>query len=166
MTSLSVSAASPPLYPPSQFSHTIINSTSVSLTWEVPANYSANEITGFSLVYKTNVGQVIPVDTDIGPEVRSTEVTDLTPGSTYTFRLSLLNQFGVGPSRNITVTLPGGEEEIRKSNIRNEFMLKLTHGHYRFITVNHPFTRAMRSPRERCGLHDISIVTVVKIASM
>ena len=113
---LFLSAASPPSHPPSQLSHTVINSTTVYLTWEVPENYSSNDITGFSLVYKTSVGQVIPVDTNIGPEVRSIEVTDLLPGARYTFRLSLLNQHGAGPSRNLTITLPGGGEQLGKSN--------------------------------------------------
>lgn len=100
-----------------------INSTAVQLTWVAPNNMGPNEITGYSLSYQTAVGQVIPVDLDIGPDQRSFVVTDLEPGRTFTFRLSAKNVHGTGHPANSTVRLPGGEQELGMEVFHNIIML-------------------------------------------
>lgn len=80
--------------------------------WSPPNNTNPNDITGYSLFYKTSVGQVISVDMYIGPEERSAMITGLQPGRMYTFRVAANNTFGAGTPANFTLTLPGGEEEL------------------------------------------------------
>ena len=60
--------------------------------------------------YKTSAGQIFVVDERIGVEQRTYEVINLEAGMTYTFNLAAVNAFGAGPSANLTITLPGGEE--------------------------------------------------------
>lgn len=107
-------AGSPPPEPPAQLTGAVINSTSVELTWVAPNNQGPNEITGYTLSYKTSVGQIVVVDESIGVEQTTYEVFNLQAGMTYTFRLAAVNVFGAGPSANLTITLPGGEGEKGK----------------------------------------------------
>ena len=110
----SLLAGSPPPEPPAQLMGAVINSTSVELMWVAPSNQGPNEITGYTLSYKTSVGQIITVDENLGVEQRTYEVIDLEAGMTYTFRVAAVNMFGAGPLANLTLTLPGKEVDKRK----------------------------------------------------
>lgn len=96
--------------------------------WAAPNSTNLDAITGYCLSYKTNVGQVIPVEADIGRNQSSIVVTDLQPGMTYTFRLCARNVYGAGPSTNLTVQLPGGEGEKGKG-ISQAVMYQLIYSH-------------------------------------
>ena len=120
--------ASPPTELPSHLSYTVVNPTSILLMWAAPNTTNLGEITGYCLSYKTNVGQVIPVNTDIRPNQSSIVVTDLRPGRTYTFRLCAKNVYGAGPSANLTIQLPAAEAEKGKG-ISQTVMYQLACSH-------------------------------------
>ena len=152
-------AGSPPPEPPAQLTGAVINSTSIELTWVAPTNLGPNEITGYTLSYKTSVGQIVVVNKSIGVEQTTYEVFNLQAGMTYTFRLAAVNVFGAGPSANLTITLPGREGD--KGKLTETFTCSILNTAYRKIVYCALFSMEYES---RLGMRHISNTTVKSLS--
>jgi len=98
---------------PKSVSATIVtsSSTQVNVTWTAPANTGGPSITGYTVKYWKNVikgGAWVTVNSvPTAPTTTNFLVTNLTPGSQYTFQVIAINSFGNSVGTNsIMVTMP------------------------------------------------------------
>ena len=69
--------------------------TSATVTFTAPAANASSPITGFEVVVNTG-GVAVRTDTGIAASATSATVTGLTNGTSYTFQVRAVNQFGAG----------------------------------------------------------------------
>ncbi len=70
--------------------------SSATVTFTAPAANGSSPITGFEVVVNTG-GAAVPTVTGIAATATSATVTGLTNGTSYTFQVRAVNQFGAGP---------------------------------------------------------------------
>ena len=89
---------------PSNLRATALSSTEVDLEW----NDNSNNETGFRVEGRTGNGAFQDLG-GVGANANGAVITNLTPGTTYTFRVRARNASGDSPySNQATVTTPGG----------------------------------------------------------
>ena len=72
--------------------------THVTLTWTAPADTGGASITGYRIESKTGDGEWTQQIASTGSATTSANVTGLTNGTDYTFRVSAINSAGAGPA--------------------------------------------------------------------
>jgi hypothetical protein len=65
-----------------------------SLTWAAPSSTGGTPVTGYLVEYKASGGSWVTATSNTGSDTRSYTVTGLTGGTTYTFRISAINNAG------------------------------------------------------------------------
>ena len=90
--------SSAPSTPPSSVSATVQSSTSITVQWgEVPCIHQNGDITGYSVQYRVvgsgNTPQTMAVD---GAAASETNITGLTPSTTYSISVAGVNNQLIG----------------------------------------------------------------------
>ena len=102
-----------PSSPPSSFSVTVISSTSIRASWQLPPADSQNGIiTGFKLFYKKNDSAGAPITLHINNgETYKINVTGLEKYTEYEFQVLAFTSIGDGPKSSpmVTRTLQDGK---------------------------------------------------------
>ncbi|HSN35936.1 MAG TPA: peroxidase family protein, partial [Arthrobacter sp.] len=81
--------------------------SSATVTFTAPAPNGSSAITGFEVVVNTG-GAAVQTVTGIAASANNTTVTGLTNGTSYTFQVRAVNQFGAGPlSAESNAVTPG-----------------------------------------------------------
>ena len=94
------------LVAPLQFTALVINSTSVSLSWEAPLSQTTNELLSYMVTFVHPDGRLITEH--VGGGVTSTVISDLTPGVSYRFQLAAVYSHDTSPTTSSEIILPGG----------------------------------------------------------
>ena len=92
----------------------------VTLTWNVPAFNGGAQITDYEYQYKVTTGGSYNTWRSAGADDTKQEVTNLTPGTEYTFAVRARNSVGTGPSEEsnsiaVSATAPQAAPTVRIS---------------------------------------------------
>ena len=83
-----------------------VTANSITVQWEeVPCLHRNGEITGYTVVARTNGEVVKSVDVDV--DGREATVSGLNPNTLYSVSVAAVNSAGTGPDTSIDVETPG-----------------------------------------------------------
>jgi hypothetical protein len=84
------------------------SSSKIHLSWTTPANNGGSEITGYQIKSSTDAGSTwSTIDANTGSTTTTYSDTGLNPSTTYTYRVSAINDIGTSrPSNTATASTP------------------------------------------------------------
>src|SRR5205807_1200662 len=87
--------------PPTGLTATVASSSQIDLSWTAPTDNGGSAITGYKIERSTNGGTTwTTIVSNSGSTATTYSDTGLTPGTTYTYRVSSVNSAGTSPPAN------------------------------------------------------------------
>src|SRR3989304_2949079 len=103
--------------PPTSLVASDISSTSIKLTWVIPATNNGPPVTGYKIEFKKDSGSFTTLVENTGSTINTYTHTGLTTNSKYTYKISAKNSVGFSPTSNEASATPKSTSSLPTENI-------------------------------------------------
>ena len=103
--------------PPTSLVASDISSTSIKLTWVIPATNNGPPVTGYKIEFKKDSGSFTTLVENTGSTINTYTHTGLTTNSKYTYKISAKNSVGFSPTSNEASATPKSTSSPPTENI-------------------------------------------------
>jgi titin len=102
---------------PTSLTASDISSTSIKLTWVIPASNNGPPVTGYKIEFKKDSGSYTTLVENTGSTITTYTHSGLTTNSKYTYKISAKNSVGFSPTSNEAFTTPKSTSSPPTENI-------------------------------------------------
>jgi hypothetical protein len=111
---------------PTNLQSTNVSTTTLDLTWSAPGHNGGASISDYTIEYSTNAGSTWQTISHIAFTGTGFSVTLLSPGTSYSFRVSAKNSVGSSSHSNVVTTVTMSSTPMAPTNFRTSSITSTT----------------------------------------